>query len=358
MDAMIEAVSNSQVPIRRLLVTGISGNLGRRLAPLLDGFELYTADLYPPRAGTSAGRFLQVDFSSSDGQARIAELISREGIEAIVHLAFVIDPVQTGIVDPNRMWRSNVEATQKLLEAIAEGNRASNRVRLFVFPSSVSAYGPDLPPLVREAAPLGAHTFPYAIHKRECDEICQRFHPKLGGCAVYIFRPHIFAGRTVNNFILSAMRGRASGRGWLARLVERRRWRVPILLPSSSEGKNLMQFVHVDDVARVLAWTLKNFQPGKLEILNLAGSGSPVSFAECAAMSRTPVLHLPGERAVTLLLKLFWNLGLSGVPPEALPYFLGSYTMDTSRLRDVLGADYPAIIEWSSRDALADAFKF
>jgi nucleoside-diphosphate-sugar epimerase len=119
-----------------------------------------------------------------------------------------------------------------------------------------------------------------------------------------------------------------------------------------------MQFVHVDDVARVLAWTLKNFQPGKLEILNLAGSGSPISFAECAAMSRTPVLHLPSERAVTLLLKLFWSLGLSGVPPEALPYFLGSYTMDTSRLRDMLGADYPAIIEWSSRDALADAFKF
>lgn len=349
--------TKSRVPIRRLLVTGISGNLGRRLAPLLKGFELYSADLYPPDPESPAGNFLQVDLSSSDGQAQLAELIDHEGIEAILHLAFVIDPVQTGIFDPKRMWRANVEATQKLLEAVAACNRSSTRMRLFAFPSSVSAYGPDLPPFVREDAPLAAHTLPYAVHKRESDEICRRFHPKLGGCAVYIFRPHIYAGRTVNNFILHAMRGRASGRGWLARQVERRQWRVPILLPSSSKGKNLFQFVHVDDVARVLFWTLKNFEPGNLRIFNLAGSGPPISFAECAEMSGTPIIHLPGRRAVTFLLKLFWNLGLSGVPPEALPYFLGSYTMDTNCLQEALGADYPSLIQWSSREALADAFE-
>ncbi|HEV1996121.1 MAG TPA: NAD-dependent epimerase/dehydratase family protein [Candidatus Acidoferrum sp.] len=354
---MTEPTSTSRVPIHRLLVTGISGNLGRRLAPLLEGFDLYSADLHPSPPEIPAGRFHQLDLSCADGQAQIAGLIEREAIEAILHLAFVIDPLQTGIVDPKLMRRANVEATQKLLEAVAASNRRSTRVRLFVFPSSVSAYGPDLPPLVREDAPLAAHTFPYAIHKRECDETCRRFHPKLGGCALYIFRPHIFAGRTVNNFILQAMRGRASGRGWLARMVERRRWRVPILLPASSRGNNLFQFVHVDDVARVLSWTLKNYEPGQLRVLNLAGSGPPISFAECAAMFGTPIVHLPGEGTVTRVLKLFWNLGLSGVPPEALPYFLGSYTMDTNFLRETLGADYPSLIQWSSRDALADALK-
>ncbi len=349
--------TKSRGPIRRLLVTGISGNLGRRLAPLLKGFELCSTDLYPPHPESPAGRFLQADLSSSDGQAQVAELIECEGIEAILHLAFVIDPVQTGIVDPKRMWRANVEATQKLLEAVAACNRSSTRVRLFVFPSSVSAYGPELPPLVREDAPLAAHTLPYAVHKREADEICQRIHAKLGGCSVYIFRPHIYAGRTVNNFILHAMRGRASGRGWLGRQVERRKWRVPILLPASSKGKNLFQFVHVDDAARVLSWTLRRLEPGKLRVFNLAGSGPPISLAECAKMSGTPIVRLPGEGAVTFLLKLFWNLGFSAVPPEALPYFLGSYTMDTSRLQQVLGEDYPSLIQWSSRDALADAFQ-
>ena len=352
-----ESHRRSSAPVRRLLVTGISGNLGARLAPLLQGFDLFSADLYPPRSSTSAGKFFLIDLSTPAGQSAIGELIEREGIEAILHLAFVIDPVQTGILDPQRMWRANVVATQKLLEAVAACNRSSTRVRLFVFPSSVSAYGPDLPPFVGEDAPLAAHTLPYAIHKKASDELCRRFHPKLGGCAVYVFRPHIFAGATVNNFILHAMRGRASGRGWLARLAERQRWRIPILLPAFSKGENLIQFIHVDDMARVLFWTLTHFAPGELKIINLAGSGPPVSFVECARMSGTPILRVPGETSVSLLLKLFWTLGLSGVPPEALPYFLGSYTMDTSRLRSELGRDYPSVIQWSSRDAIADALK-
>lgn len=344
-------------PVRRLLVTGISGNLGQRLAPLLSGYELFTADLYPPPAGLPAGKFFQADLSTAEGQKTVGEIIRNEGVEAILHLAFVIDQVRTGILDLERMWRANVQATERLLEAVGEANRSGLRVRLFVFPSSVSAYGPDLPPLVREEAPLEAHTMPYAVHKREADVICQRYFPQLGGCALYILRPHIFAGQTVNNFILHAMRGRASGRGWLAKIVEKRGWRVPILLPASSKGENLFQFVHVDDVARFLLWTLKNFSAGKLEVLNLAGRGDALRFQECAEMAGTPVIRVPGLGTVKLLLKLFWILGLSGVPPEALPYFLGSYTMDTSRLKAALGRDYESVIQWTTRDALGDALR-
>ncbi len=170
-------------PVCRLLVTSISGNLGRRLAPLLAGYELITADLHPPPAGLPAGKFIQADLSTPEGQKKVAEVIRNEGVEAVLHLAFVIDQVRTGIVDLERMWRANVQATEKLLEATSEANRSALRVRLFVFPSSVSAYGPQPPPLVREDAPLAAHTMPYAVHKRESDHICQRLYPQFGGCA-------------------------------------------------------------------------------------------------------------------------------------------------------------------------------
>ncbi len=73
-------------------------------------------------------------------------------------------------------------ASQQILEAVSAANRKSVRVRLFVFPSSVSAYGPDLPPLVREEARLAAHTLPYAVHKRETHETCQRLYPSPAGC--------------------------------------------------------------------------------------------------------------------------------------------------------------------------------
>jgi nucleoside-diphosphate-sugar epimerase len=243
------------------------------------------------------------------------------------------------------MRRANVEATGRLLEAIAERNRTGTAVRLFVFPSSVSAYGSDLPGQVSEEVPLEARGFPYAVHKREADELCRRMHPRLGGCAVYIFRPHIYASRTVDNFILRAFRGRASGRGW----------RAPVLLPASAQSENIIQFVHVDDVARVLRWTLDHYTPGRLAVFNLAAPGPPISFEECARLARTPIIRLPSRRRVELLLRLFWAIGLSSVPRESLPYFLGSYTMDTARLRAELGANYETVLCHSSREAFLES---
>jgi nucleoside-diphosphate-sugar epimerase len=298
---------------------------------------------------------VQLDLSEEDGQRQLGHLLKTEEIEAVLHLAFVIDPVRTGIVDEQRMWRTNVAATRHLLEAIALQNRDRARVRLFVFPSSVSAYGPDLPAQVREDAPLLAHTFPYAVHKREADEICQQMYPRLGGCAVYIYRPHIYAGQTVDNFILRAFRGQASGRGWLASTFGERQWKLPTVVPSSSKGENVFQFVHVDDVARVLLWTLEHFRPGFLGIFNLAGRGPAVSFAECARLAGTPILRLPSHGLVFLLLKFFWTIGLSGIPPQALPYFLGSYTMDITRLQGELGSRFEEIVRYSSREALREA---
>ena len=146
------------------------------MAPLLSGYDLVTVDLYPPPKDLPCGKFVQLDLSSPEGQAQLFPLLSEERIEAVLHLAFVIDPVRTGIVDVSRMRQANVAATQRLLEAVAEANSAETAVRLFVFPSSVSAYGPDLPGRVTEDAELRAHTLPYAVHKREADEICQKPH--------------------------------------------------------------------------------------------------------------------------------------------------------------------------------------
>ncbi|MBI3484545.1 MAG: NAD-dependent epimerase/dehydratase family protein, partial [Acidobacteria bacterium] len=292
------------------------------MAPLLSAYDLLTVDLYPPAKDVPCGKFIQLDLSEPTGQAQLARLLKSESIEAVLHLAFVIDPVRTGIVDVSRMWRANVAATQRLLEAVADANSNGTAVRLFVFPSSVSAYGPDLPGQVTEEAELRAHTLPYAVHKREADEICQKMHPQLGGCALYVYRPSIFAGKTMDNFILRAIRGKPSGRGWLARTFERAGWKLPMVMPASASGENSFQYVHVDDVARVLRWTLKHFQPGQLKIINLAGRGEGVTFAECAQLAGTPVVHLPSETWVVALLRIIWAIGLSGLPPEAIPYFL------------------------------------
>jgi len=351
----IEPVSASS-KLQRILVTGISGNLGRRVAPLLSGYDLVTVDMHAPPKDVACGEFVQLDLSGRAGQEELARLLKSRNIEAVLHLAFVIDPVRTGIEDVRRMWQVNVAATQRLLEAVADANSNGTAVRLFVFPSSVSAYGPDLPACVTEDAELHAHTLPYAVHKREADEICRKMYPSLGGCALYVYRPSIFAGKTMDNFILRAIRGKPSGRGWLARAFERAGWKLSMVMPASASGENLFQYVHVDDVARVLQWTLEHFQPGRLKLINLAGRGEGVTFAECARLAGTPVVHLPSEKWVVALLRILWAIGLSGMPPQAIPYFLGSYTMDTTRLREELGADYERVVRFTSREALLDSF--
>src|SRR2546426_11869956 len=92
---------------------------------------------------------------------------------AVVHLAFVIDPVRTGVLDVDRMWQINVAGTARVMEAITEANRDVAGVEKFIFSSSVSAYGLDLTGLVTGDFPLGRHTLPYAIHKMGSDRVGQ-----------------------------------------------------------------------------------------------------------------------------------------------------------------------------------------
>ena len=320
---------------------------------MLTEFQLLSVDLYPPPKEIFAGQFFRMDLSTTAGQKQLSHVVENEPIDAVVHLAFVIDPVQTRIIDEPRMWQANVAATEELLKAISRRNCESTQVQLFIFPSSVSAYGSPID-RVPEEAPLEGHTLPYAVHKREADLICQKLFPTLGGCAMYIYRPHIYAGATVDNFILRSIRGRPSGRGLLAKAFDKFGWKVPALLPKSSEG-GLLQFVHVDDVARVMLWTLHNFQQGQLKIFNLAGGGDPISFGECVKMAGTPVLRVGSAKQILQLLKIFWALGLSGVSPNTIPYFLFPYTMDTTRLDRELGAARKEILRYSTREAIQEA---
>ena len=342
--------------IRRVLVTGICGNLGRRLAPLLEGYEVISADLFPPPATVRAGEFHAVDLSSPEGRERLAHIVMESGVDAVLHLAFVVDQVRTGILDRERMRQTNVEGTRRLLEAVAEANRATTQVRLVVYLSSVSAYGTGQSAMIREDAPLTGHTMPYAIDKRETDLLCKQMFGRLNSAAMYIYRPHIYAGAGVQNWLIDGVCGKASGRGWLAEWARQRGWRIPVALPRGANVGNPIQLIHVDDVARILVWTLKNFHCGALEIMNVAAAGT-LTIEECVQMSQSAVVRVGGERTVRMLLRLFYLLGLSAVPAEALPYYLAPPTMDTSRLHAALGNDYEEIVRYSTRAALEESLR-
>src|SRR5437868_14665156 len=146
-----------------VLVTGISGNLGLRLRPQLAGFNVVGVDLNPPQTNLPLS-FERMDLGQEESCRQLYLLMRQISPVAVVHLAFVIDPVRTGVLDVDRMWQINVAGTARVMEAVTEVNRSSDDgIKQFIFPSSASAYGPDLPAPATEDSALEAHTLPYAV---------------------------------------------------------------------------------------------------------------------------------------------------------------------------------------------------
>lgn len=343
---------------RTVLVTGVSGNLGVRLLPFLSDFNVVGVDVRPPAVSASPVEFHSIDLGRESSCRAMTELLRHSGASSVIHLSFILDPQRSGVLDLERMWQINVAGTARVMEAISIVNRTGGAVKQFLFPSSVSAYGPETDGPVREDAPLRAYSLPYAIHKKESDEVVRYRAESMGDCRIYILRPHIFAGSTMQNYMVGVLRGTPAGKSKRAARMRAEGKRLPLLLPRGKEylGKKV-QFVHVDDMARLLAYLLyrpKTDPP--VTILNVAGRGDALTFERCAQIAHAEVKRAPSRAAFVFALRALWKLGISSIPPEAAPYLIGSYTMDTTRLKEFLGPHYPDVITYTIEDALQDTF--
>jgi UDP-glucose 4-epimerase len=341
-----------------VVVTGISGNLGLRLLPQLTEFQVIGVDLQPPKT-TQPIRFIAMDLGEEESCRELYLLLKQYRPVAVIHLAFVIDPQRTGVLDLDRMWQINVAGTARVMEAIAEANREEAIVQKFIYPSSVAVYGPDLTDPVAEDAPLQGHTLPYAVHKMECDKVVQQRAPGLRSCSIYMLRAHIFAGATVENYLMGAFRGTPNGKSNRAAKMRSAGKRLPCMLPYGQRYlENLLQFVHVDDIARLILFILRKTEPEsqRITVLNIAGRGGPLNFAQCIEMARAKLVRVPGKWTFRLVLQMLWKLRISTIPAEAVPYMTGQYTMNTERLRKFLGPDYETVIQYKISDAYADSF--
>lgn len=341
-----------------IIVTGVSGNLGQRLVPQLSDYTVVGIDVTPP-AHSEVDRFVALDLGREESTRELLLLLRELQPVAFVHLAFVIDPQRSGVLDVDRMWRINVAGTARVMEAIGEANRSSgSTIQQFIFPSSVSAYGSDLTAPAAEDSPLGAHTLPYALHKKESDLVVQQRAAALRGCSVFILRPHIFAGASVDNYLMGAFRGTPNGKSSLAARMRKSARRLPCMLPFGQKYKdNKIQFVHVDDMARLIAWIMKREpEAQRVTILNVAGRGDAMTFGQCIEVAHARLLRVPGQWGMRRVLQFLWNQNISAIPPDAVPYMSGQYIMNTDRLKQFLAGDYERVIEKTNLEAFADSF--
>jgi UDP-glucose 4-epimerase len=294
----------------RYLITGGSGYIGSRLIEILGEREeterIVNVDVQPPRRPSPHAEFVRSDVRDSTA---IRELLERERIDAVVHLAFILNPIR----DEARMYDIDVNGTDAVLRAASAAGTGQVLVA-----SSATAYGafPDNPVPIAEDWPVrGQPDFSYARHKAEADRVCQLWAASHADRVMTIVRPCIVFGPNVDNYIS-------------------RTWQNAAFLPVIDGVDQDYQLVHEDDVVAAIIGLVDARAPGPF---NVASDGT-LTWRESAEMVgvKTRTMSL---RALRRIYGTAWSLHLPRVeaPPGNLNFIRYPWVVSNEKLKAAIG---------------------
>jgi UDP-glucose 4-epimerase len=304
-----------------IAITGAGGYIGQRVIEHLNRFDgcsrILGTDLREPDIRSDKLVFLKKDIRDPS----LADLWRKQGVNALVHLAFIVNPMQ----DEKAMYDINVNGTQNVL-SICE----KLKIPHVIAASSGTAYGawPDNPPRLREDDPIRVFppTMSYAHHKGLNEERFSEFSRRNPGVIFNAVRPSIVYGPHVDNY--------------LSRFLKR----MPFL-PLADGCDPEFQLVHEDDVARLFLLLIERKVPGPF---NVAGSGV-LRLSELAAMVGKKALAVP-RRILVPLLGLLWRANLLVEAPAGMVDFMAyPWVLDIGRARDLLGFEPEYSTEQTAR---------
>lgn len=293
----------SVMPRDAVLITGISGNLGRVLAKHLHRSERVVGLDRRPFPG--APKDLEV-FLLDIRKRKVEDVFRRGEIKALIHMAIVHDPRL-----PQAEHHSfNVVGTKAVLECAAKYG-----VQKVVVLSSTNVYGPQPENdnfLTEESPLLGSQRFPEIRDLVEVDMYAQQYMWKHPQVETVIVRPVHIVGPTVRNAPATYLR-------------LSRPWTLAGFDP-------MVQLIHEEDTARALALAIK---PGVRGVYNVVGPGELPLNAVLRELGRAPI-PVPHLIARPLLTKLF-RYRLAGFPSAELDHLQFLCTVDGSRAERDLG---------------------
>ena len=237
--------------MKRLLITGASGFVGRHcLSSLVSrGYELHalTSHAEVP-ANMSSERWHVADLLDKQ---QVSDLIAKVQPTHLLHCAWYAVPGKYWTANENYQW---VESGLHLLETFA--SQGGERI---VGVGSCAEYDWRFGYCSEEMTPLNPATT-YGVCKHTFQMLINSFSKQFGlssawGRLFFLYGPHEARGRLVSSVIESLMR------------------KQPALC---SPGRQLRDFLHVQDAADALAALLDSKVEGAINI----ASGIPISVAE------------------------------------------------------------------------------
>jgi UDP-glucose 4-epimerase len=297
---------DNQDPSKRpaVVVTGISGNLGRTLAKLLHKHErIIGIDRRP-----FAGRPKDVEMHQLDLRKKKAEDVFRKNdIRAVIHMGIMHDPRMS----EEEHHSFNVVGTTRLLEYCAKYG-----VSKVVVLSSANVYGPspDNSNFLTEDAPLmAASRFSGVRDLIEVDMLAHGFFWKHPHIQTVILRPVHIVGPTIKNAPSNYLR-----------------LRYPWVMAGFDP---MVQLIHVEDVARAMVDAA--LRPEPKGVYNVVGPGEvPLSSIHRElAREAIPVPHLVARP----LLGLLFKYRLANFPPPELDHIQFLCNVDGARWRQDVG---------------------
>jgi UDP-glucose 4-epimerase len=298
-----------------VLVTGISGNLGRAVAKQLHvEAHVVGVDRRPLRDKPKDVEHYQVDLR----KARLEEAFRHRKVDALIHLGIMHDPR----ADFSEAHSFNLVGTQKILDLCVH-----HGLRKVVILSSANVYGPrpDNSNFLTEETPLmAADRYSDMRDLIELDMYAQSFLWKHPEVETVVLRPVNIVGPTVRNAPANYLR------------LER---------PLTVMGFDpMVQLIHEEDVAAALIMALR---AGVRGVFNVTGPGELPLSAILGELGRWPI-PVP-EFLLRPLLRRLFSAGLVSFPAGELDHLQYLCVVDGTRASREMG--------WAPRYSLRETIR-
>jgi UDP-glucose 4-epimerase len=264
-------------------------------------------------------RVYPLDLTDPKADSRLAEVLTAERVDALVHLAFLPTPSYA------TAWAHELESVGTRHTMVAARHAQVSKV---VLSSQTILYGahPSNPNFLSERHPLRANRKePFFADKMEAEAEVLRFGERVPGSVVTVLRMAPMLGPTVQNYLTKYLSHR--------------------VVPTMMGFDPLFQLVHEIDAIAALKLAIDRDVPG---IFNIVADGVlPLSTViKLAGRVALPIPHPVAETATAVA----WMAQLADAPPTFLKYLRFLCVADGAKAWDTMGFR-PA---YTTREALLD----